>query len=509
MVKRIGLLVTLVGSAAAQQNRISPPRIWDDKALAEWATPIAALGVRPRHFTAAEYYAAPLDNLRTYPVYRPDREPPGYWEWLRKQKPLPLVDASKLRTREDWMKAGESAFRALDEVWRRTSDPDRILSARDVKAYEGVWTYPDGTLPRLRWVVTPEGVQLTLSACAVCHSLGRPDGNVFWGAPGTGIPPTALRDPSGRGLGMIRSLAVPALLTSPAFLFQGDSPQLESWRSYTVPWAPDPRIERLRGGSEAEDRELRRSAGAPAIGVIGRIHGSPYYPAKTPDLTGLRYSRYIDATGTHRLRGPEDVARYAAFVSGADPMEFGEYRILKPEQRRVPFRYADEVLYAIGVYLMALDAPRNPNPAPAAVIERGCQVFTRETCVNCHVPPNFTNAKLTLAEGYTPPADHPYHPDIVNVSVGTDPGLATKTRKGTGFYKIPSLRGVWYRPLLLHDGSVANLEEMFDPNRLRPDHEPGGWKGPGVTNRAIAGHPFGLGLNPEDKDALLAFLRSL
>lgn len=158
---------------------------------------------------------------------------------------------------------------------------------------------------------------------------------------------------------------------------------------------------------------------------------------------------------------------------------------------------------------MALDAPRNPNPAPAAVIERGRQVFTRETCVNCHVPPNFTNAKLTLADGYTPPADHPYQPDILNVSVGTDPGLATKTRKGTGFYKIPSLRGVWYRPLLLHDGSVANLEEMFDPNRLRPDHEPGGWKGPGVTNRAIAGHPFGLGLNPEDKAALLAFLRSL
>ena len=41
--------------------------------------------------------------------------------------------------------------------------------------------------------------------------------------------------------------------------------------------------------------------------------------------------------------------------------------------------------------------------------------------------------------------------------VGTDPGLALRTRKGTGFYKIPSLRGVWYRPRLLHDASVTTL----------------------------------------------------
>jgi cytochrome c peroxidase len=44
--------------------------------------------------------------------------------------------------------------------------------------------------------------------------------------------------------------------------------------------------------------------------------------------------------------------------------------------------------------------------------------------------------------------------------VGTDPGLALLTRKGTGYYKIPSLKGVWYRGHYLHDGSVASLEEM-------------------------------------------------
>ena len=85
----------------------------------------------------------------------------------------------------------------------------------------------------------------------------------------------------------------------------------------------------------------------------------------------------------------------------------------------------------------------------------------------CHAPPLYTNNKLTLAKNYMPPKDHPFREDILPISVGTDAGLALKTRKGTGLYKVPSLRGVWYRGLYLHDGSVASLEEMFDPHRLR------------------------------------------
>ena len=71
------LIVSIALALSAQTTKA--PKIWDDKALEDWATPIAALGVRPGHFSSAEYYAAPGDNLRTYPVYRPDREPPGYW----------------------------------------------------------------------------------------------------------------------------------------------------------------------------------------------------------------------------------------------------------------------------------------------------------------------------------------------------------------------------------------------------------------------------------------------
>ena len=243
---------------------------------------------------------------------------------------------------------------------------------------------------------------------------------------------------------------------------------------WTVPWAPDERIEsrreRVRRG---ELQEL--AAGDP--GVFNRPHGSPFYATKIPDLHILRYSRYLDATGTHRLRGPEDAARYAAFITGADPMDFGPHRILTDAQRRVRFRYADEVLYAIGMYLMSLEPPKNPNPAAADVLARGEQVFRREGCVNCHVPPNYTSGRLTLAQGWEPPANHPNRDDIAAVSVGTDPGLALKTRKGTGFYKIPSLRGVWYRPRLLHDASVTSLEEMFDPSN------PPAWPMPSFTRK--------------------------
>ena len=91
----------------------------------------------------------------------------------------------------------------------------------------------------------------------------------------------------------------------------------------------------------------------------------------------------------------------------------------------------------------------------------------------------------------------------------TDPDLALKTRKGTGYYKIPSLCGVWYRGLYGHSGFVTSLEDWFDPKRQREDYVPTGFRGPGVEHRAIPGHDFGLDLEADDKRALIAFLRTL
>jgi hypothetical protein len=97
----------------------------------------------------------------------------------------------------------------------------------------------------------------------------------------------------------------------------------------------------------------------------------------------------------------------------------------------------------------------------------------------------------------------------MRVSVGTDPGLALDTRKGTGYYKIPSLKGVWYRARYLHHGAVATLEEMFDPDRVKDTHIPGGWRPFGTQTGAIRGHEFGLDLPSEKREQLIAFLRTL
>jgi hypothetical protein len=285
-----------------------------------------------------------------------------------------------------------------------------------------------------------------------------------------------------------------------------------SWREFTVPWAPDERVERLKTLKGVEMQQMGaeinfgRSFGD---GVFARTNGSPFAVTKIPDLQNLKDSRYLDATGTHRLRGPEDVARYAALVTGADPMEFGPHRILTDAQRRLRFRYADEVLYAIGVYLMSLEPPANPRPAPRELIDQGAQIFKRERCISCHRPPTYTNGRLTPAPGYVRPPNHPNLSDISEESVGTDPDTALKTRKGTGLYKVPSLRGLWYRPRLLHDGALTSLEEMFDPARLSPDYVPKGWRPPGTDTRAVPGHEFGLKLDAREKAALFAFLRSL
>jgi hypothetical protein len=505
--------VLAVAFVSFAQSPVRAPQIWSEKDLADWATPIAALNVRPAHYSSDEYYRIEGDNLRTYPVYDPGSEPTGYWEELQGKKPEPLVDLAKIRNAQDWIEAGRRAFIEIDAYWARTSDATLIAAARNPRSFEGVLKRPDGTVGDSRWVVTPNGVVLSRRECGQCHrevlvAIGAEsrewlsavsERTASSAGGGARLEPAGLGDPRTQ----LRAL--------PRY-FVGDTIPIAMWRKFTVPWAPDERIERLRtvDAKALTELELQRMTQLGATtGGAPRVHGSPYLGAKSADLRLLKYSRYLDATATHRLRGPEDIGRYAAFVTGTDRMQFGSHQILTDGQRRVRFRYADEVLYAIGMFLMSLEPPKNSLQPPPEVRARGELVFTREGCVNCHVPPAYTSGKLTLARGWQPPTNHPNRADVVSISVGTDPGLSLNTRKGTGFYKIPSLRGVWDRPFLLHDGSLTSLEQMFDPARLDPQYQPKGWNPPGTKTRAVPGHTFGLSLTPDDKSALLAFLRTL
>ncbi len=215
---------------------IDVPRTWDEQALHDWATPVAGLNLRPGHFSEEEYYRAPVDNLRTYPVYYPWREPAGYWEMLQTVGPKPLIEPGTLQTDADWIHAGQRVFEEFDTIGFRTTDPTFIGRARrpETFAKSDVKPNPDGTLPDLRWVPTAKGVALGLVNCAECHVNTLPDGTRVNGAP-TNEPGSPL---GAHGIGI--------------------------WAASPFP-LPEPQLRRkhvaLVGGAVAERRRARADAG--------------------------------------------------------------------------------------------------------------------------------------------------------------------------------------------------------------------------------------------------------
>ncbi len=510
---RIGflfLMATIAPTLSWPQSPYRPdiPKTWDEAALAEWVTPIAGLNVRPAHISAREYYSIPVDNLRTYPVYYPGREPDGYWEMLQRVGPKPLMEAGKLKTEADWIEAGRRIFTDADYLHLRTVDPKIIAAARNRTTFEAVQAQPlaDGTVYGLRWVPTERGVALSLPNCSGCHLLYLPDDTPVPGAPA--LAGVARNGNSRHRVPLVGAIhaASHTVTGAPPFVMGSPSPGMRLYQAYGIPWKKDDVNERLKTFTR-EDYEAYVVA-ATRGGAISRWNGSLLYPSKVPDLIGIKERKYIDSTATHIHRGIGDLMRYAAAVSFAEATDFGPHQTLAPDTKRASARLSDETLYALALYVYSLEPPRNPNRFDERT-QAGEKIFKREGCPTCHTAPLYTNNKLTLALGFTPPKDKPASLDILPISVGTDPGLALQTRKGTGYYKIPSLKGLWYRGHYLHDGAVASLEEMFDPDRLKESHIPGGWSPPGVEALAIKGHEFGLTLKPVERDQLIAFLRTL
>ena len=200
-------------------------------------------------------------------------------------------------------------------------------------------------------------------------------------------------------------------------------------------------------------------------------------------------------------QGADDLASYGGFVPAAR-----DFRTLPDPATRG--RYSDEQLYALSLYLYSLRPPANPNKLDD-VAARGERIFEQQRCGSCHSAPLYTNNRLIPAEGFQVPDDHFEKYDILPTVIGTDPYLTLKTRRGTGYYKVPSLKGLWYRGPFEHNGSVASLEDWFDPRRLSEDYVPTGFRGAGVKTRAVKGHSFGLNLSAADRQALIAFLRTL
>src|SRR4029078_9857542 len=85
-------LLFAVHAGAQRQGAHRAPRLWTDEALRTWALPIARVNATPHFYTAAEYYALPVSELRTYPVYVKGKDPAGYRDEILKRGPQPLIE---------------------------------------------------------------------------------------------------------------------------------------------------------------------------------------------------------------------------------------------------------------------------------------------------------------------------------------------------------------------------------------------------------------------------------
>lgn len=483
---RLPVLVYLAVSGAvgtAQQFHPSIPRAWDDSETTSFELPLAQADRSPRYSSAKEYYDMPVRPVfRTYPFYAPEKEPAGYWESLQQKEPEVVFDSAKLVTKEDWIWGGELVFDQPIVIVPPTSRARYQANFRAVP----MPTTPDGIVPGWFYLVRKKGVvELGFGACAECHTRAMPDGTFVKGAQGN--------FPSEQSQAW-------------RYTDRGTGPEVtqryriqKRSRSF-VPWAAN---------QDAWDQitleEMVRRKLAVPPGVMEREGASTKHPVKIPSLVGIGDLRYLDATGLSRNRSIGDLMRYAIVNQGLiSHARYGDFDP-KGTSQGGNTRYSDEQLYALSLYLESLKPPANPNPFDDEA-RRGQLVFNRQGCAGCHPAPLYTNNKLSPAKGFEIPEALRRSEAIIDSSVGTDPGLALETRRGTGFYKIPSLRGVWMRSAFGHEGQASSLEEWFDPARLNADYVPSGFH---LARGPIQGHEFGVRLPEADRRALIAFLKTL
>ena len=515
------VLVVIVGGfwlfsrAPAQQQRStftpSVPQVWDDEAIATLEIPLADPVGSPKHISSDYYYRIPVRPIyRSYAVYAPGHEPAGYLEWLKRQAPEVLWDESghkpNLSSEEDWIAAGRIVFNT--PIYYTTHRVASIEDVRNPNWYQttGVPVASDGTIPFVRYVIRKKGeVELGNFACGFCHSRVMPDGGVLEGAQGN------FPFEKSKAWYFGKRLANP----DDARKADADLRRLDH-SLFAAPWLKPDTSAKI---SNMTTDQVNAAHEAMPAEVVGRHRGSLFYPLQIPDLIGVKDRRYLDHTGLQQQRSIADLMRYAALNQGADdlasydgfvPADF-HYSMKRPEPDdpiAVGGRYSDEQLYALAMYLYSVEPPPNPNRIDALAI-RGKKLFESTGCAACHTPPLYTNNKLTPAEGFRVPAEARKQFDIAPFSVGTDPNMTLKTRRGTGYYKVPSLKGVWYRSMFGHSGWCASLEDWFDPKRLEDDYEPTGFKPYGAKSYSVKGHAFGLDLSEEDRRALIAFLKTL
>jgi mono/diheme cytochrome c family protein len=191
-------------------------------------------------------------------------------------------------------------------------------------------------------------------------------------------------------------------------------------------------------------------------------------PARIPDVRPTRFLTHLHQEATLEQR---DVATLAIRIETLILTSHGQ--VLRPPR---------PVAVGLALYVWsladALPAPSTSSRTP------GASLF-QEDCATCHHSEGFTGAPIPLDE------------------IGTDPKLGRSTERGTGMYRVPSLRGVGSRGPLLHDASLPSVEALLDPSRTSAGYAGGRAPGP------VPGHTYGLTRTAEERAALAAFVKGL
>jgi hypothetical protein len=500
----ITLIMFLIATTSFHYSRVSEiPKVWDIEALHSMQLPYPDTSLVMKPASEAYYYALPERIVyKTYPFYMPGKEPDGYFEWLRAQKPEVIFNVQEMKTEQDWITAGEiiydmpqtnslvimdsafmAALPALEKLWRKFIPPAK-----------------DGTIPFLSIVVREKGrIELGNFSCGMCHTKLTPDGSLLKG---------------GQGNFIFSNYFASMIRMQRDFRKTPDSIINLRIRAFNrlifeAPWVKHESQERLKTISIDDwltSFETRTGVTHRQGSVLGN-------PVNIPDLFNLKERKYFDHTGQLQQRTIGDLMRYATLNQNVDRLNdyngFTAFDAPKNPAKSNFSRFSDAQLYALAKYMYTLRPLQNPTVYAKPVLAKGETVFKEQGCVTCHTPPLYSNNKLTPVDGFEPPKNHLKKYTIFNISVGTDPTLALHTRRGTGYYKVPSLIGVWNRTAFMHNGGLATLEDMFDAKRLENGYIPTGYKPTWLKTMAVPGHPFGLELNAADKSALIAYLKSL
>lgn len=433
------------------------PKTWDISEIKKFLLPTADGSTLVTPISEEYYYKLPeMKVYKSYPVRLTNLDANRkYIDSLKTLDPIDIFQQEP-KTEQDLIRLGEDVFSAPLILFDYSDDFFKGLNTEiksaDIPVSKNVFPY-------YTYVIDEKAkVKVGIFSCAMCHTRVMKDGRTIKGAQGTF--PMDRRD----GFDAESSLTSMSKENLQQF---NEGMRTGRKGLQKAPWI-----------NHSSQLELDTINAARIIAYLKAIppgvmirHGSNFnQPANIPDLIGIKDRKYLDFTGLMMHRNVGDLMRYAAFNQTLDMLNSYndfipagiDFKTL-PEPGKARFvgtmkRYSEMQLFALGKYLYDLKPPSNPNTFPDEVLKKGEFVFKREGCVTCHTPPLYTNNKLTPVDGFTPPASHYDSYDIFDISVETNPELALYTRRGTGYYKVPSLLGVWYRGPFGHSGNVATLQ---------------------------------------------------